>query len=239
MKGVILAGGTGSRLYPITKVTNKCLLPVGNQPMIFRMLDIFKKSGIAEIMFITGPEHMGDVISLLGSGADHGCQITYRVQDEANGIAAALKLCENFCKDEKIVVILGDNIFTDHDEISREIINFQSSNNDYCLFTKDVDDPQRFGVPVFADGKIVDIIEKPKNPPSNKAIVGLYCYSPHVFDIVKSLKKSSRGEYEISDVNGYYVKNKNGTFVDLKCGWVDAGTHEAYRRANEMIWSIK
>lgn len=239
MKGVILAGGTGSRLYPITKVTNKCLLPVGDQPMIFRMIDIFRKSGIYDIMLVTGPDHMGHVISLLGSGTEYGCELTYRVQDEANGIAAALKLCENFCNKEKFAVVLGDNIFSDHYEISEAIREFQTSRDDYCLFVKEVEDPHRFGVPIFDSGKIVDIVEKPENPPSDRAVVGLYCYSSDVFSAIKDLKKSKRGEYEISDVNSWYIKNKNGRFVDLKCKWVDAGTHDSFRRANEMLWSLK
>ena len=238
MKGIILAGGTGSRLYPITKVTNKCLLPVGKEPMIFRMLDIFRKSNIEDIMLVTGPEHMGDVISLLGSGAEHGCSMTYKVQDEANGIAAALGMCSSFAKGEKFSVILGDNIFGDNKEISDEIINFDFLCEDYRLFTKSVLDPQRFGVPILdQNGKVIDIIEKPKNPPCNRAIVGLYCYTDEVFEVIKTLKPSARGEYEISDVNSWMVRNRHGSLVDIKCEWIDAGTHDSYRKANEMIWN--
>lgn len=239
MKGIILAGGTGSRLYPITKVTNKCLLPVGKEPMIFRMLDILKKSNIDDVMLITGPEHMGDVISLLGSGADHGCSMTYRVQDQANGIAAALKMCASFAKNEKFVVILGDNIFSDNQEIATSIKKFKTSQDDYQLFIKSVLDPQRFGVPVFdAQGSVIDIIEKPKNPSCNKAVVGVYCYTDEVFRIIENLKPSQRGEYEISDVNSWLVKNKSGNFVDINCEWIDAGTHESYKKANELAWSV-
>jgi len=238
VKGIILAGGTGSRLYPITKVTNKCLLPVGKEPMIFRMLDIFRKSNIEDIMLVTGPEHMGDVISLLGSGAEHGCSMTYKVQDEANGIAAALGMCSSFAKGEKFSVILGDNIFGDNKEISDEIINFDFLCEDYRLFTKSVLDPQRFGVPILdQNGKVIDIIEKPKNPPCNRAIVGLYCYTDEVFEVIKTLKPSARGEYEISDVNSWMVRNRHGSLVDIKCEWIDAGTHDSYRKANEMIWN--
>lgn len=239
MKGVILAGGTGSRLNPLTKVTNKCLLPVGQSPMIYRMIDLYVASGITDIMLVTGPEHMGQVISLLGSGAQKNCSMTYRVQDSANGIAAALKLCKDFCGKEKFAVILGDNIFSDHVVISQAIKEFQSKDHAYRLFTKEVPDPQRFGVPVYQNDKIVDIVEKPKDPPSNKAIIGLYCYSHEAFDVVDTLKPSARGEYEISDVNAWFVKNRNGSIIDIKCGWVDAGTHESYRKANEMVWSVE
>ena len=239
MKGIILAGGTGSRLSPLTKVTNKCLLPVGNSPMIYRMIDLFVSSGISDIMLVTGPEHMGQVISLLGSGKEKNCSMTYKVQDTANGIAAALKLCKNFCNSDKFAVILGDNIFDDHVAISKSIKDFQKSADSYRLFAKSVPDPQRFGVPVYENEKIIDIVEKPKNPKSNKAIVGLYCYSPEAFDVIDTLEPSARGEYEISDVNSWFVKNRNGCVVDVLCGWVDAGTHESYKKANEMIWGTK
>lgn len=239
MKGVILAGGTGSRLSPLTKVTNKCLLPVGQAPMVYRMVDLFVSSGIFDIMLVTGPEHMGQVISLLGSGGEKNCSMTYRVQDSANGIAAALKLCKDFCNDEKFAVILGDNIFSDHVAISKAIKDFQKCSDGYRLFAKEVPDPERFGVPVYENGKVIDIIEKPKDPKTNKAIVGLYCYSSEAFDVIDTLKPSARGEYEISDVNSWFVKNRTGSIIDVSCGWVDAGTHESYRRANEMIWSAE
>lgn len=239
MRGIILAGGTGSRLYPLTKVTNKCLLPVGREPMIFRMIDLLKRSDITDIMIVTGLEHMGQVVSVLGSGSDLGCSITYRVQDVADGIAAALKLCRDFVRDDKFVVLLGDNIFSDHEQIKGFIKEFESSSGRYRLFGKKVKDPERFGVPVYKDGIVVDIVEKPKFPPTNIAIVGLYCYSPEVFQVIDSLKISGRGEYEISDVNSWLVKNSIGDVVELKCEWIDAGTHESYKRANETVWRLK
>lgn len=239
MKGVILAGGTGSRLRPLTHVTNKCLLPVGEVPMLYRMIDIFVESNITDIMLVTGPEHMGQVISLLGSGSEKKCEMTYKVQESANGIAAALKLCKNFCGKDKFSVILGDNIFSDHTDITKKIKSFSDSEDSYRLFAKKVKDPERFGVPVFYEGKVVDIIEKPKNPPSDKAIVGLYCYTSEAFDVIETLKPSARGEYEISDVNSWFVKNRKGNVVEIDCGWVDAGTHESYRKANKMVWSSK
>ena len=236
MKGVIIAGGTGTRLAPLTKVTNKCLLPVGQTPLICRTLELLVSSGIEDVMLVTSPDHMGQVISLLGSGSEYGCSMSYKVQDHANGIAAALGLCKNFVNNDKFVMILGDNIFSNHLEINSSIKEFFSSNEDYMLFTKKVPDPQRFGVPVFLNGKIVDIVEKPKVPPSDEAVVGLYCYPSEVFEVINQLKPSFRGEYEISDVNSWLVKNRKGSFFSLDCDWIDAGTHESYRKANEMVW---
>lgn len=236
MRGIILAGGTGLRLQPLTSVTNKCLLPVGKKPLICHCIDILVESGIEDIMLITGPEHMGHVTSLLGSGINYDCQLTYRVQDKADGIAAALKLCKNFVANEKFVVLLGDNLFSDKNELTTEIKKFMKSSDDYKLFTKSVADPHRFGVALYNNGKIVDIVEKPKDPPSDQAIVGVYCYTHNVFDIIKDLKMSARGEYEITDVNSHLVKNNSGDHYQLKCEWIDAGTHDSYRKANEMIW---
>lgn len=239
MKGIILTGGTGSRLQPLTKVTNKCLLPVGRKPLICHCIDILTLSGIEDIMLVTGPEHMGQVISLLGSGFDYGCQLTYRVQDKADGIAAALKLCKNFVGNDKFVVLLGDNVFEDKQELADEIRKFSSLKDQYKLFTKKVPDPQRFGVAVYEQNKLVDIVEKPKIPPSDQAIIGTYCYTSEVFDVINNLKPSDRGEYEISDVNSHVVKNCFGTHYELKGRWVDAGTHESYRKANKMMWSVE
>jgi glucose-1-phosphate thymidylyltransferase len=238
MKGVILAGGTGSRLYPLTRVTNKSLLPVGRKPMISHCLDLLVSSGIEEVMLVTSPDHMGHVISLLGSGSEFKCSMTYRVQDNANGIAAALRLGRSFVGNDKFVVILGDNIFEDQESLSKSIGEFARSTSEYRLYTKVVPDPQRFGVPVFSkEGKIIDIVEKPQVPPSQHAIVGLYCYSAKVFDVIEGLKPSQRGEYEISDVNSHLVRNWSGDHVEVSGGWVDAGTHESYMRANQMLWS--
>lgn len=239
MKGIILTGGTGSRLLPLTKVTNKCLLPVGKKPMICHCLDILTCAGIDDIILITGPEHMGHIISLLGSGSDFGCSLTYRVQDKADGIAAALKLCKGFVGDDKCAVILGDNIFEDVEPLSREIRSFSDSTDSYKLFTKRVPDPQRFGVAVFDNEKIVDIIEKPKVHISDQAIVGLYCYDREVFDVIETLVPSVRGEYEISDVNSFMVKNRKGSTFEVLSHWIDAGTHDSYMRANKLMWRNK
>jgi glucose-1-phosphate thymidylyltransferase len=236
MKGVILAGGTGSRLYPLTKSTNKCLLPIATKPMVYHVLELMTSSGIDDIMLITGPENAGQVMNLLGSGLDYSCSLTYRIQDKANGIAAAVNLCKSFVGNSKFTVLLGDNIFSDFSKLASQIREFYSSKDEFRLFLKEVIDPQRFGVPIYLNDEVVDIIEKPKSPPSNKAIVGLYCYSSNVFDVIEGLKPSSRGEYEISELNSYLVKNCSGSFFDVECEWVDAGTHESYKKANEMIW---
>jgi len=234
-KGIILAGGTGSRLYPLTKVTNKSLLPMGNKPMIIHLLDLYQNAGINDIMIITGQEHMGQIVSLLGSGSEYNCDITYKVQDHSNGIAAALGLCETFGKGAKIAVLLGDNIFENYKELVTPIRNFFENEDSYHLFLKKTDDPTRFGVPVIENEKIINIIEKPKNPPSEFAVTGLYLYSDEVFDVIKTLKPSLRGEYEISDVNSHFVKQTRGSFTVIKDGWIDAGTFDSYLRANIMV----
>lgn len=236
-KGVILAGGSGTRLYPLTKVTNKTLLPVGKEPMIMHMLEIFQLSGIDDVMIVSNSEHMDHVVRLLGSGKSHGFSITYRIQDEANGIAAALSLCKDFAASSKLAVILGDNIFENVHEVANPIHKFMNNNDDYHLLVKEVNDPTRFGVAVYDDfGSVKDIVEKPKNPPSNDAVVGVYMYTPEVFDVIDRLTPSKRGEYEISDVNSYFVKKRKGSLTKITCDWIDAGTHESYRLANEMMW---
>lgn len=230
MKGIILAGGVGSRLYPLTKVTNKALLPVGKVPLIYHLIDLYKRSNITEIMIVTNTEHVGHVISTLGSGSEFGVDLTYKVQDKPDGIAGALRLCKNFINNEKFAVLLGDNIFTDTDEIAKEISSFAGK---YKLFLKQVVHPERFGVPIFdKHDNIIDIIEKPKNPKTNLAVVGLYLYDQDVFNIMTNLKPSGRGEYEISDVNSYLVKNEVGSYYKFKCDWFDAGNFDSYIAAN-------
>lgn len=239
-KGIVLAGGSGTRLYPLTKVTNKALLPIGEQPMIMHILDVFKLSDIKDIMIVTNTEHMDHIVRLLGSGREFGYNLTYKIQDTANGIAAALGLCSDFARDSKIAVLLGDNIFENKNELSDTINVFMNSDSDYHFFTKQVPDPQRFGVAKYnSNNQIVDIIEKPTTPPSNDAVVGLYLYSNEVFQVIETLSPSSRGEYEISDVNSFFVKNRKGSSTKVQGDWVDAGTHESYKKANKMIWGIK
>ncbi|MEZ0537114.1 sugar phosphate nucleotidyltransferase [Caldicellulosiruptoraceae bacterium PP1] len=232
MKGIILAGGTGSRLYPLTKVTNKHLLPVGKYPMIYHPIFKLKRAGIDQIMIITGKEHMGAVVNLLGSGKDFGVEFTYRIQDEAGGIAQALGLCNFFVGNDKCVVILGDNIF--EDDISEYVKNFEKQDKGAKILIKEVQDPYRFGVAELKGENIVSIEEKPKNPKSNFAVTGIYMYDSNVFEIIKTLKPSHRNELEITDVNNQYLKRGELTFDILKGWWTDAGTFESLKKANEL-----
>lgn len=233
MRGVILAGGTGSRLFPLTKVTNKHLLPVGHKPMILHPIEKLVKAGITEIVIVTGVEHMGDVVTLLGSGKDFGCRFTYKVQDEPGGIAQALGLTEHFCKDSGIAVILGDNIFTD--DLAPFVRNFREQKNGAKILLKEVTDPQRFGVAELKDGRILSIAEKPKEPKSNLAVTGIYFFDGSVFDIIRTLKPSGRGELEVTDVNNAYIAKGQLSYDVLKGNWTDAGTFESLAHANEIM----
>lgn len=232
MKGIILAGGTGSRLYPLTKVTNKHLLPVGKYPMIFHAVAKLKEADIRDILIVTGKDHMGDVVNLLGSGREMGVTFTYKVQDEAGGIAQALDLAEQFVGDDQMVVILGDNIFSDN--IKSYVQSFQEQEKGAKILIKEVHDPQRYGVPELKGDKIVSIEEKPSNPKSNFAVTGIYMFDSSVFSIIKTLKPSSRGELEITDVNNAYIEKELLTFDVLQGWWTDAGTHASLAKANEL-----
>tara|TARA_Y100000310_G_scaffold49191_1_gene45486 strand:- start:1397 stop:2140 length:744 start_codon:yes stop_codon:yes gene_type:complete len=234
MKGIILAGGTGSRLNPLTKATNKHLLPVGGVPMIYHPLMRLINAGVIEIMIITGTEHMGDMITTLGSGREFGCEITYKVQDMPNGIAGALLLCESFVGNDLFVVLLGDNIFENN--FSRYIEKFQNiqtnSGIKSMLLLKKISDPERFGVATIKDGKITKIIEKPKIPESNLCVTGAYFYDKKVFDFIRETKPSDRNELEITDVNNRYVDLGSCYHDTLEGWWTDAGTHSSYNNAN-------
>jgi glucose-1-phosphate thymidylyltransferase len=236
LKGVILAGGTGSRLYPLTRVTNKHLLPVGKYPMIFYPIYRLKKAGITEILVVTGREHMGDVLELLGSGQDFGVEFTYRVQDRAGGIAEALGLARNFVGDGRCVVILVDNIF--EDDISPFVRDFVAQKAGAKILLKEVPDPRRFGVAELREGKIVAIEEKPENPKSRYAVTGIYMYDAEVFEIIKTLKPSQRGELEITDVNNAYIARGTLTYGILKGWWTDAGTPASLAVANELAREV-
>lgn len=233
MKGIILAGGTGSRLFPLTKVTNKHLLPVGRVPMIFHPLRKLVEAGIDEILVVTGTEHMGDVVGLLGSGREFDCRITYRVQDEAGGIAQALGLAENFCHGDAMTVILGDNIFAD--SIAPGVAAFAAQGGGARLFLKAVAHPQRFGVAELLGDRIVTIEEKPRAPKSNLAVCGIYIYDGRVFEIIRDLKPSGRGELEITDVNNAYLREGTLRYELLGGWWTDAGTFGSWRRAQELV----
>ena len=230
MKGIVLAGGTGSRLYPLTKVTNKHLLPVGSKPMIYYAIEKLIGAGIDEILIVTGTEHMGDVVGLLGSGYDFGCRFTYKVQDQAGGIAQALGLAENFCGNDSMMVILGDNIFEASLKDGAQSWNEKGAK----VFIKEVHDPQRYGVAELAGDRIIGIEEKPKNPKSNYCVTGIYMYDAGVFEIIKTLKPSGRGELEITDVNNHYITKGEMGFAMLDGWWTDAGTPDSYRLANEL-----
>lgn len=236
MKGIILAGGTGSRLYPLTKVTNKHLLPVGKYPMIFHSVNKLKQSNITNILIVTGKEHMGDVVSLLGSGSEMGVSFTYKVQDEAGGIAQALGLAEQFVGNDQMIVILGDNVFKD--DISPYVSNFIEQKDGAKILIQEVQDPTRFGVPELQGDRIVSIEEKPKQPKSNYAVTGIYMFDHRVFEIIRTLKPSARGELEITDVNNAYIDRGELSFDVLKGWWTDAGTHASLARANEFAQNI-
>lgn len=234
-KGVILAGGTGSRLYPLTKVTNKHLLPVYDRPMIYYPLETLKKMGCKDILIVSGREHCGDILNLLGSGRDMGLKLSYEIQDEAGGIAHALSLAERFVGSSNVVVCLGDNIFDD--DITIE--GFQAGAR---IFLKPVHDPERFGVAELEKGndcKVISIEEKPETPKSNFAVTGLYVYDNKVFNYIKNLTPSERGELEITDVNNFYVKDGLMTCQLLESWWSDAGTFESLLKASSLVANKK
>ena len=232
LRGVVLAGGTGSRLFPLTKVTNKHLLPVGREPMIFHPVRRLVEAGITEILIVTGTEHMGDVVGLLGSGKEFGCEFTYRVQDEAGGIAQALGLARRFGRGGRLAVILGDNIFEASIAGFAEAYRRQPSGAKILL--QEVHDPGRYGVAVTEGNRVVNIVEKPKNPPSRMAVTGIYFYDQSVHEIIASLRPSGRGELEITDVNNAYIARGDLTFDVLPGWWTDAGTFESLKHASAL-----
>lgn len=237
MKGIILAGGTGSRLYPLTKVTNKHLLPVANYPMIYHPIFKLKQAGIEDILIVTGKEHMGDVVNLLGSGYEFGLKFTYKVQDQAGGIAQALGLAEHFVGDDRCVVLLGDNIFGD--DINVYVQNFSRQETGAKILIKAVEDPERYGVAELQGDHILSIEEKPQQPKSNYCVTGIYMYDSKVFEIIRTLQPSGRGELEITDVNNAYIRAGNLTFDILESWWTDAGTFDSLLKANELAGGIK
>lgn len=238
MKGVILAGGTGSRLLPLTKVTNKHLLPIYNEPMIYKPIKTLVKSGITDIVVVLGGESVGDFIKLLGDGSELGARLTYVYQQKAGGIAEALYLTKHIVEGHKIAVILGDNIF--EGTFKNEVREFEINKlMDCCLFLKEVSDPQRFGVAELGEeNKILSIEEKPKNPKSNYCVTGLYFYNKDIFNVIEKVIKdigySDRGELEITDVNNYYVKNGFVTSVIVEGFWSDAGTFNTLLRSSNF-----
>jgi glucose-1-phosphate thymidylyltransferase len=230
MKGVLLCGGTGSRLGLLTRVTNKHLLPVYSKPMVLYPLQILLNAGVKDILIVSGPEHAGHFLRLLGSGKNFNSNFTYEIQDEAGGIAQALSLAEDFSDNDNIAVLLGDNIF--EDSFNEEIKSFKSGAK---IFLKETDESNRFGVAEIKGNKVIGIEEKPKNPKTNYAVTGLYLYDSKVFDIIKKLKPSGRGEMEITDVNNHYAKNNEMTFSKVTGFWTDAGTFDSLFRASKLI----
>jgi len=239
MKGVVLAGGTGSRLWPLTRVTNKHLLPVGRMPMIHHPVLKLREAGIAEILVVTGREHMGDVVGLLGSGAELGLEFSFRVQDEAGGIAQALSLAEGFAAGGPLVAILGDNVF--EDSLTSHVDAFAAGPGGARVLLKRVPDAQRFGVATLdpAGERVVAIVEKPAVPASDLAVTGVYLYDARVFDIIRTLAPSERGELEITDVNSSYIRRGQLGFGTFDGWWSDAGTPASYARANQLAADIE
>ncbi len=251
VKGLVCAGGEATRLGELTHITNKHLLPVGQWPMVYYSLELLQRAGIREVLVVTGQQHGGDFIRLLGDGRKRtraggellfDLDLTYKVQTEAGGIAQVVAMAERFAAGDKLVVCLGDNIFQ-YAEVAaiRDFIDHQPAGA--RIFLKEVPDPERFGVPVFDDeGRIVDLVEKPvlldkrfTEPPSRHAVVGLYCYDPDVYDIIRGLERSERGEYEITDVNRTYIQRGTMTYHEVTGWWKDAGTHEALSQIGNLI----
>ena len=234
MKGIILAGGLGSRLFPLTKVTNKHLLPVFHKPMIYYPLETLVEGGIRDILMVTGGNSAGDFLKLLGNGRQFGLShLEYTYQDGEGGIAQALSLAEAFSDGEKVVVVLGDNII--EQSIAPFVARFKKQKAGARLLLKKVQDPQRFGVAELNGNKVVKIVEKPKQPKSPYVVTGIYFYDSAVFDMVRTLRPSGRGELEITDVNNLYLKKGLLEYDILKGYWTDAGTFESLLRANLLV----
>ena len=234
MKGIILAGGKGTRLYPLTKVTNKHLLPVYDRPMIYYPIETLRTAGIVDIMIVSGKGHAGHFLELLESGQHLGVRLSYAVQEEAGGIAQALSLAEDFADGGKIIVMLGDNIL--EDDISSAVDAFRRQEKGAKIFLKEVENPSSYGVAEVADGKVLRIEEKPEEPRSNLAVIGLYFYDGGVFDTVHSIKPSARGELEITDVNNAYIEKGEMTYEVLKGWWGDGGeSFESWLQATMLV----
>lgn len=236
MKGVILAGGKGSRLDPLTKITNKHLLPTGTEPMIYNPIKQLVSAGIKDIMVITSKEHMGEIVRLLGSGAQFGCDFTFKVQEEALGIAHALLLAEDFAAGHRIIVILGDNIATH--SIRPFVELFAAQEQGARVLLRKVEDPERYGIAALDELKIIEIEEKPAQPKSAFAVVGIYMYDEDVFSIIRKIPPRSSGEYEITPVNNYYIKNGSLYYNILPGHWTDAGTFESLQYANQIMMEV-
>ncbi len=236
MKGVILAGGKGTRLYPLTRVINKHLLPVGQLPMIMHGINKLKEAGITSICIVTGKGSAGQFAELLGSGSEWGVALHYCIQDDAGGIAQALGLVESFVRPgESFVVILGDNLF--EASLSPFIRAFRGKSGQAAVLLKEVEDPRRYGVPHLTNGRISRIEEKPEHPPSQYSVTGIYFYDDAVFEIIRSIHPSKRGELEITDVNNVYAARGTLSHHILEGWWMDAGTFESLAAVNGLVTS--
>jgi len=235
MKGVVLAGGTGSRLYPLTKITNKHLLPIYDKPMIYYPIQTLVNAGIEDIMIVTGGNNAGDFLRLLGNGREFGLKrLHYTYQERPGGIADALSLAEDFADGDKIVLILGDNIIEGN--IRKAVEDFRRQERGAKVLLKEVENPQSYGVAEIREGRIVRIEEKPEHPKTNYAVIGIYMYDNRVFDIIRTLKPSARGELEITDVNNKYIEWGEMTYEFLEGWWADAGESiDYYLRANNLV----
>ena len=234
MKGVILAGGLGTRLYPLTKITNKHLLPVYDRPMIYYPIEALVNAGITDIMIVTGGRKSGDFLSLLGNGSDFGLKhLNYTYQKGEGGIAEALGLCEHWVGNESICVILGDNLIEGN--IAKAARDFRSQGKGAKIMLKQVHDPERFGVAELKGDRVLSIEEKPKQPKSDLAVIGIYMYDPRVFQVIKTLEPSDRGELEITDVNNWYIRDASMTYEVLEGWWTDAGTFDSLIKAGNLV----
>jgi len=234
MKGVILAGGLGTRLYPLTKVTNKHLLPVYNKPMIYYPIQSLINAGITDILLVTGGNNAGDFLRLIGNGKEFGLKhIDYTYQEGEGGIADALKLAEYFAADDNIAVMLGDNIIEKN--FKKAVDDFKKQGKGARILLKEVPDPERFGVPVLEGDRVVKIEEKPEEPKSEYAVTGIYLFDNTVFDIARTLTPSDRGELEITDVNNVYIERGEMTYDVLEGWWTDAGTFSSLNRATNLV----
>ena len=232
MKGVILAGGTGTRLFPLTISVNKHLLPIADKPMVMHCLQRMVESGIKDILVITNPEYVGHFSMLLKSGNSFGCNVTYRTQDKADGVAGALAQAKTFVGDDSCLVILGDNMFNFN--VSNDVENFKEGCH---LFFKFVPDGHRYGVGNFKDGKLLKLNEKPVGVGNAYACIGVYIFDKNVFDMFEKLTPSARGEYEIADLINFYIETNKVSYTNVEGWWTDAGTMESYKKANEMMWN--
>lgn len=237
MKGVILAGGKGTRLYPLTRTINKHLLPVGPEPMIYNPIRNMVACGIRDVRIVTSSEHMGQMVGALGSGSDFGLNFSYSVQDEANGIADALRLAEHFVGNDTVLVLLGDNVFEEPIDYFVDHFHQEQQDKGARVLLVEVSDPQRFGVAALDEQNVVEIQEKPEHPKSNYAVVGAYIFDSRAFDIIRHIKPSARGEFEITSVNNRYIELGDLQYDFVSCGrWMDTGTFESYYEANSIMF---